>query len=108
MKKEMKTKTAFPILLPLLFFFVSSGIAIGRSMMEPSDQSDVRAAVQSIFDQLKAGQYEAIYVSLPSYSLSRVARRRFAPALQRSRNLYQLDRYQVCEPCVDGNLAAVD
>src|SRR5438046_10733579 len=89
MKKEMKTKTAFPILLPLLFFFVSSGIAIGRSMIEPSDQSDVRAAVQSIFDQLKAGQYAALYDSLPSSSRSRVARARSAASLARSRTLSQ-------------------
>ncbi len=108
MKKEMKTKTAFPILLPLLFFFVSSGIAIGRSMIEPSDQSDVRAAVQSIFDQLKAGQYEALYDSLPSSSRSRITRDRFAAALQRSRNLYQLDRIEIGAPRVSGNLAVVD
>lgn len=27
----------------------------------PSDESEVRSAVQRIFDQLKGGQYEALY-----------------------------------------------
>src|SRR5437588_2064603 len=103
MKKEMKTKTIFPILLLLLFCFVSSGFAI-----DPSDQSDVRAAVQLIFDQLKAGEYEALYDSLPSSSRSRITRDRFASALQRSRNLYQLDRIEIGAPRVSGNLAVVD
>src|SRR5437867_11575085 len=77
-------------------------------MIEPSDQSDVRAAVQLIFDQLKAGQYAALYESLPSSARSRITRDRFASALQRSRNLYQLDRIEIGAPRVSGNLAVVD
>src|SRR5438132_2014416 len=48
----------------------------------PSDQSEVRGAVQRIFSQLKAGQYEALYESLPSSSRSRLPRDRFVNALQ--------------------------
>jgi len=103
MKKEMKTKTTLPILLLLLFCFASSGLAI-----DPSDQSDVRAAVQRIFNQLKAGEYEALYDSLPSSSRSRITRDRFASSLQRSRNLYQLDRIEIGAPRISGNLAVVD
>src|SRR3989442_12858943 len=108
MKKEMKTKTAIPILLPLLFFFVSSGIAIGRSMIEPSDESDVRSAVQRIFDQLKAGQYEALYDSLPSSSRARLSRERLVKGLQGTSNLYQLQRIEIGTVRVSGNLAVVD
>lgn len=108
MKQKMNPKTTFPILLLLLFCFGSSGLAIGRSIIKPSDQSDVRAAVQRIFDQLKAGEYEALYDSLPSSSHSRITRERFASALQRSRNLYQLDRIEIGVPRVSGNLAVVD
>ena len=108
MKKKMNPKTTFPILLLLLFCFDSSGLAIGRNIIKPSDQSDVRAAVQRIFDQLKAGEYEALYDSLPSSSHSRITRERFASALQRSRNLYQLDRIEIGAPRVSGNLAVVD
>src|SRR5207253_10788016 len=102
MKKEMKTKTTLPILLLLLFCFASSGLAI-----DPSDQSDVRAAVQRIFDQLKAGEYEALYDSLPSSSRSRITRDCFAAALQRSRNLYRLDRIEIAVPRISGNLAVI-
>src|SRR6266568_9026552 len=108
MKKEMKIKTTFAIVLVGLCCFVSSGIASRRRGIAPSDQSEVRAAVQRIFDQLKAGEYEALYDSLPSSSRSRITRDRFAAALQRSRNLYQLDRIEIGAPRVSGNLAVVD
>src|SRR5437588_5159760 len=105
----MKTKTTFPILLLLLFCVASSGLAVGqRSSIKSSDQSDVRAAVQHIFDQLKAGEYQGLYDSLPSSSRARITRDRFASALQRSRNLYQLDRIEIGAPRVSGNLAVVD
>ena len=108
MKKEMKIKTTFAIVLVMLCCFVSSGIGSRRKGIAPSDQTEVRAAVQLIFDQLKAGQYEALYDSLPSSSRSRITRDRFASALQRSRNLYQLDRIEIGAPRVSGNLAVVD
>ena len=108
MKKEMKIKTTFAIVLVGLCCFVSSGIASRRRGIAPSDQSEVRAAVQRIFDQLKAGEYEALYDSLPSSSRSRITRDRFAAALQRSRNLYRLDRIEIAVPRISGNLAVVD
>src|SRR5262245_26358368 len=79
--------------------------AIDCPWLEPSDQSDVRAAVQDIFNQLKAGQYEALYDSLPLSSRSRIARDRFVSGLQRTRNLYQLDRIEIGAVRVSGNLA---
>src|SRR5438874_6025814 len=108
MKKEMKIKTTFAIVLVGLCCFVSSGIASRRRGIAPSDQSEVRAAVQRIFNQLKAGEYEALYDSLPSSSRSRITRDRFASSLQRSRNLYQLDRIEIGAPRISGNLAVVD
>src|SRR5256884_9937716 len=108
MRMEMKIKTTFAIVLVMVCCFISSGIASRRKGIAPSDQSDVRAAVQLIFDQLKAGQYEALYDSLPSSSRSRITRDRFASALQRSRNLYQLNRIEIGVPRVSGNLAVVD
>src|SRR6266700_5766967 len=105
MKKEMKIKTTFAIVLVGLCCFVSSGIASRRRGIAPSDQSEVRAAVQRIFDQLKAGEYEALYDSFTSSSRSRITRDRFAAALQRSRNLYRLDRIEIGVPRISGNLA---
>ena len=73
-----------------------------------SDESEVRSAVQRIFDQLKAGQYEVLYDSLPSSTRSRVTRDRFVKGLQGSRNMYQLERIEIGPPRVSGNLAVVD
>jgi hypothetical protein len=74
----------------------------------PSDQSEVRNAVQRIFNQLKAGEYGALYDSLPTSSRSRISRDRFVTALQRSRDLYQLDRIEIGAVRVAGDLAVVD
>ena len=73
-----------------------------------SDETEVRAAVQRIFDQLKAGQYETLYDTLPSSSRARISRDRFANALRNTRNLYQLNRIEIGAPRVSGNLAVVD
>jgi hypothetical protein len=74
----------------------------------PSDADEVHNAVQRIFDQLKNGQYEALYHSLPSSTRTRMTRDRFVKRLQRTRNMYQLDRIEIGTPRVSGNLAAVD
>src|SRR6266850_5343275 len=73
-----------------------------------SDESEVRSSVQRIFDQLKAGQYEVLYDSLPSSTRSRVPRDRFIKGLQGSRNMYQLDRIEIGAVRVSGNIAVVD
>lgn len=74
----------------------------------PADEAEVRAAVSRIFDQLKTGKYEALYDALPSSSRTRISRDRFVAGLQRSRNLYQLERIEVGQVHVAGNLAVVD
>src|SRR5438034_11033301 len=71
----------------------------------PSDESDVRNAVQHIFNQLKSGQYSSLYDSLPSSSRSRISRDRLVQGLQRSQNLFQLQRIEIGRVSVSGNLA---
>lgn len=73
-----------------------------------SDESDVRSTVQRVFDQLKSGQYEALYDGLPSSSRSRIPRDRFVSGLQRTREMYQLQRIEIGAVRVSGNLAVVD
>ena len=73
-----------------------------------SDQSDVRATVQSVFDQLKARQYSALYDLLPNSSRNRMSRDRFVSALERAQDFYQLDRIEIGAIRVMGNLAVVD
>ena len=102
----MMTKTKI-LILRLMLLIASFTIAVTESA-QASDESDVRAAVQHIFDQLKAGQYEALYDTLPSSSRARISRDRFVTALGNTKNLYQLDRIEIGSPRVSGNIAAVD
>jgi hypothetical protein len=103
MKTQMKSKLLILVLF-LLTCITSAGIVSGA----PSDEAEVRSSVQRIFDQLKAGQYEALYDSLPSSTRSRVPRDRFVKGLQGSRNMYQLDRIEIGAVRVSGNIAVVD
>jgi hypothetical protein len=73
-----------------------------------SDQSDVRATVQSVFDQLKSHNYDSLYDLLPGSARSRMSRERFVSALQRAQDFYQLDRMDIGATRVMGNLAVVD
>ena len=79
-----------------------------RARATPSDESDVRSTIQHVFDQLKSGEYGTLYDSLPSSSRNRIAKDRFVSGLQRTSNLYQLQRIQIGAVRVSGNLAVVD
>jgi len=99
----MKSKSIILVLL-----FLTCTATGGAIRAAASDESDVRSSVQRTFDQLKGGQYEALYDSLPSSTRSRVPRDRFVKGLQGSRNMYQLERIEIGTPRVSGNLAVVD
>jgi hypothetical protein len=86
-------------------FFV---LAISLTSVAASDQSDVRSAVQNIFDHLKSQNYSALYDLLPGSSRNRMSRDRFVSALQRAQDFYQLDRIEIGATRVNGNLAVVD
>ncbi|HEX3252008.1 MAG TPA: hypothetical protein VHS05_21405 [Pyrinomonadaceae bacterium] len=87
----------------IAFFVLAAGV-VARA----SDQSDVRATVQSVFEQLKSRNYEALYDSLPGASRNRMSRDRFVSALQRAQDFYQLDRMDIGAVRVMGDLAVVD
>ena len=96
------------IFFSLLLLTITFGASALTTPAAASDQTDVRNAVQRIFDQLKSGQYEALYDSLPSTSRARIARERFVNSLQNSRNLYQLEKIEIGAVRVSGDLAVVD
>jgi len=104
----MKTKRAMLGLILLAGGLGFLAAASRRVAAMPSDESEVRSAVQHIFDQLKAGQYEALYDSLPSSSRARISRERLVNGLQGTHNLYQLERIEIGAVRVSGNLAVVD
>jgi hypothetical protein len=103
MKIQMKIK-----LIILVLFSLGCAATAGVVNALPSDESEVRSAVQRIFDQLKEGQFAALYDSLPSSTRSRVSRDRFVKGLEGSRNMYQLERIEIGPPRVSGNIAVVD
>ena len=79
-----------------------------NTLVRASDQTDVRATVQSVFEQLKSRNYDALYDFLPGASRNRMSRDRFVNALQRAQDFYQLDRMDIGAVKVMGNLAVVD
>jgi len=89
----------------LLVVLLTAG---SSSVVPASDQSDVRDAVQRVFDQLKARDYGALYDVLPSAQRARMSRDRFVSALQRAQDVYSLDRMEIGAVRVSGNLAVVD
>ena len=68
----------------------------------------MRATVERAFSQLKGGDYGALYDVLPSATQKKITRERFASALERSRNLYQLDRLEIGAVHVANDLAVAD
>jgi len=95
-------KQVLSIAILVLVIFSSGAIA------KASDQSDVRATVQSVFEQLKAHNYDTLYDLLPGSARGRMSRERFVSALQRAQDFYQLDRMDIGGTKVMGNLAVVD
>src|ERR1051325_7542310 len=101
----MKTKNLG--LATLIAAVMALGITL-TAQATPSDESDVRSTIQHVFDQLKSGEYGSLYESLPASSRSRISKDRFVSGLQRTSNLYQLQRIQVGAIRVSGNLAVAD
>ena len=78
------------------------------AVVKASDQSEVRATVQSVFNQLKSHDYSSLYDLLPGSARNRMSRERFVSTLQRAQDFYQLDRMEIGATKVMGNLAMVD
>src|ERR1051326_4805750 len=87
MRSQMKKYLSNVVIVLLLI--------AASSMAKASDQSDVRATVQNVFEQLKSHNYDALYDFLPDASRNRMSRDRFVNALQRAQDFYQLDRMDI-------------
>lgn len=107
MKMKMNNKR-FSILLTACALFLVASVPARSLTARPSDESEVRGVVQTIFQQLKAGQYGELYDALPTASRSRISRERFADMLRRSSGTYKLERMEVGAVRVSGDIATVD
>jgi len=90
---------------------VTVAMTLGIAITVPatsSDETEVRSTIQHVFDQLKSGEYGALYDGLPSSSRSRISKDRFVSGLQRTSNLYQLQRIEIGAVRVSGNLAVAE
>ena len=87
---------------------LATALIATNASIKASDQSDVRATVQNVFEQLKSRNYGALYDVLPVASRNRISRDRFVSTLQRAQDFYQLDRMDIGAIKVNGNLAVVD
>ena len=72
------------------------------------DEAEVRGVVERIFQQLKTGDYDALYETLPTAQQRRISRERFTRALGRTRELYVLDRMEIGAIRTSNDLAVVD
>lgn len=102
--KTRNGKTSRPLIVLLALVTISLVPAAARA----SDESDVRATVQSVFQQLKSRDYGATYDSLPAASRKRMTRERFASALRRAQDRYVLDSINIGSIRVSGNIAVAD
>ncbi|HYP54381.1 MAG TPA: hypothetical protein VEQ42_12610 [Pyrinomonadaceae bacterium] len=73
-----------------------------------ADEAGARRALESAFQMLRAGQYGGLYDALPSASQRRITRARFVESLNRARGMYELERMEVSNVSVAGDLAAAD
>jgi hypothetical protein len=97
-----KFKTKAIVLLAIAVVCFLPGLA------RASEESDVRAIVQQVFQQLQSRDYGSVYDSLPSSSRTRMSRDRFISALKRAQDRYVLDRIDIGAVRVSGNIAVAD
>lgn len=90
----------------LVLFAALVGVSIPARAV--SDDAEVRGVVERVFQQLKSGNYAALYDVLPANSQRRVTRERFSRMLERTRDTYDLDRIEIGKVRTAGDIAAVD
>src|SRR2546423_3148445 len=90
-------------------FLLLAGLPAVVAARAASDEaSQVRGVVEQVFNQLKSGQYEALYDALPAASRKRISRERFTSALRRTEDMYKLDRLEIGQVRVSGDIATAD
>ncbi len=107
LKSEIKVERYAALLMTCalaLLLLCAQGAAAARG----SDEAEVRAVVQGVFDQLRSGRYSDLYDLLPNASRARISRERFTSMLERTRNMYQLERMDIGNVRTSGDLAVVD
>jgi hypothetical protein len=108
MRLKMLTRVRRYAALPGVVALLLMSASLAVEARAASDESEVRGVVQSVFEQLKSGQYGDLYDLLPNASRARISRERFTSMLQRTRNMYELERMDIGTVRTSGDLAVVD
>jgi hypothetical protein len=93
---------------PAIVFVAIAIVWFVPASARASEESDVRAIVHQVFQQLQSRDYGAVYDSLPSSSRTRMSRERFISALKRAQDRYVLDRINIGAVRVSGKIAVAD
>ena len=110
-KKLMKTWTKnrrSGLRSPAVALALALTFCCGASVARASEEGDVRAVVQQVFQQLQSRDFGSVYDSLPAATRNRTSRDRFIGALKRSQDRYTLDRLNIGAVRVSGNVAVAD
>lgn len=97
-----------PLFMLLIISCVLAVCESGLTTTNASNDSEVRATVNKVFQNLKDKNYEALYDTLPANTRSRITRDRFSSSLRRTQDNYALDRMDVGKVKVSGSIAVVD
>lgn len=109
MTNQMTTNHQSSIFALLVLFCALAVTSPGRAAANvSSNEGEVRAVVEKVFQSLKDKNYAELYDNLPAGSRSRMSRERFVSALRRTQDAYALDRMEVGKVNVSGNIAVVD
>ena len=106
--RSMMNNKRFSIFLTSLALLLITSLPARAARPALSDEAEVRAVVQTIFEHLKSEQYDELYDTLPAASRSRITRERFTNALRRTSGIYHLDRLEIGAVRVSGDIALVD
>jgi len=92
----------------VLLASVLLSLVYGVPALSASNETEVRATVERVFQELKSKNYDALYENLPASSRTRLSRERFTTSLRRTQDTYALDRLEIGKVKASGNIATVD
>lgn len=105
LSKFRRVTGALALLLLLLFGWSDRASA---KTTAAGSSAEVKSTVERAFQQLRAGEYGALYELLPTTSQKKITLARFTRALEQTRDLYQLEKLELGAVNVSGDVAVVE
>jgi len=83
------------VLPGLVFASILFSLVYETPALTASNETEVRATVERVFQELKSKNYDALFENLPASSRTRLSRERFTSSLRRTQDTYALDRLEI-------------